>query len=174
MPRSAQEPVTFSIGEVARRCGVAVPALRWWEKQGLLVPIAHESVRRRYDAAGVRRIALIQLLQQTALMSLDEIRTVLSGEHHSGGWRQVVRARLAACEEQRLRLQAAQAYLSHTLTCQRDDPIDGGPYLAEEIDRYLKSVGDRSCDHAPRTPRQPQRRSEALTELSIDGRKGRP
>ncbi|MFI9407920.1 MerR family transcriptional regulator [Nocardia sp. NPDC052316] len=141
MSRSAQEPVTFSIGEVAARFGMAVSALRWWEKQGLLMPSARASGRRRYDAALVRRIALIRLLQQTALMSLEEIRTVLSGEDD---WRQVVRVRLAACAEQQLRLQAAQAYLSHTLTCRRDDPIDGCPYLAAEIDGYLESLGDRA------------------------------
>jgi MerR family copper efflux transcriptional regulator len=135
----AQERATFSIGEVARRFGVAVSTLRWWEKQGLLVPSCRESGRRRYDAAAVRRIALIQLLQQTALMSLDEIRTVLS-DGRSGAWRETVRARLAVCDEQLVRLQAAQAYLSHALRCRRDDPVGGCPRLAEEIDSWLESA----------------------------------
>jgi MerR family transcriptional regulator, copper efflux regulator len=128
---------TFSIGEVAGRFGVAVSTLRWWEKQGLLVPSCRESGRRRYDAADVRRIALIQLLQQTALMSLDEIRTVLN-DGRSGQWRDTVKARLAACDEQLVRLQAAQAYLAHALRCRRDDPVGGCPRLAQEIDSWLE------------------------------------
>ncbi|MFG1798304.1 MerR family transcriptional regulator [Nocardia sp. NPDC049149] len=158
----------FSIGEVARRFGVAVSVLRWWEKQGLLMPSGRESGRRRYDEADVRRIALIQLLQETALMSLEEIRTVLNGEDHSGGWRQVVQTRLDACEEQQLRLQAAQAYLSHALACQRDDLVDGCPYLSEEIDNYLESIGDRSGDQAQKAQHRPRRRSETLNKLSAD------
>lgn len=140
------EPVTYSIGEVARRFGVEVSTLRWWEKRGLLVPSGRESGRRRYDAADVRRIALIQLLQETALMSLDEIRTVLSGDSHSGGWQEAVRARLASCEEQLVRLQSARAYLAHALTCPRENPVDGCPHLTGAIDDYLGAPGERSGD----------------------------
>lgn len=156
-----QERTTFSIGEVARRFGVEVSTLRWWEKQGLLVPSCRESGRRRYDTADVRRVALIQLLQETTLMSLDEIRTVMS-DGRSGEWRDTVQARLAVCEEQLVRLRAAKAYLTHALRCRRDDPVDDCPRLAEEIDGWLESADGRSGDRAQRARHRSRRRSEAL------------
>ncbi|GAA3619845.1 hypothetical protein GCM10022419_126830 [Nonomuraea rosea] len=163
--------MTFSIGEVAKRFGVEVSTLRWWEKCGLLVPSGRESGRRRYDAADIRRVALIQLLQETALMSLDEIRMVLSGGRHSGGWRQAVQARLTACEEQQVRLRSAQAYLSHALNCRRDDPVDGCPHLAGEIDGYVAALGDRDGDRTLRAQHRSRRRSEVLAETTADRRR---
>lgn len=158
------EAVTFSIGKVAERFGVEISTLRWWEKRGLLVPSGRESGRRRYDAADLRRIALIQLLQDTALMSLDEIRTVLGGGGSGpDGWRQAVKARLAVCDEQMVRLEWAQAYLSHTLTCPSGDPVRECPYLDEEVDKYLATLDERhGGDRSLRTQHRSRRRSEAL------------
>jgi DNA-binding transcriptional MerR regulator len=136
MSTSAPHAPLYGIGEVAARFGVAVSALRWWERCGLLTP-ARVSGRRVYGEAEIRRIALIQLLQRAAAMSLPEISALLAGSRTDQDWRTAVRARVAECEEQLARLTAARAYLAHLLSCPNDHPTDRCPYLAEAINAYL-------------------------------------
>jgi DNA-binding transcriptional MerR regulator len=134
---TAEKETLYSIGEAARRFGVAVSTLRWWEKCGLLTPASWQSGRRRYGQAELRRIALIQLCQNTAMMSLEEIGALLAGSTRNGGWRAAVRQRIAVCDERLARLTTARAYLSHMLECPSDHPVDTCPYLAEHIDQHL-------------------------------------
>lgn len=68
----------LTIGEVARRAGVAPSALRYYEKAGLLPPPARQSTRRRYDPQILGRIRII-LLARAAGFSVRETRTFLSG-----------------------------------------------------------------------------------------------
>ncbi|MFJ9370297.1 MerR family transcriptional regulator [Nocardia sp. NPDC101769] len=136
MSRVSAAEQTYSIGVVARRVGVAVSTLRWWERMGLVVPAGRVSGKRRYDHTSLRRIALIQLWQR-ASMSLDEIATVLAGSTGGRDWRDAVRARVAACDEQLARITAARDYLSHLLECPNDHPADNCPYLAEAINEIL-------------------------------------
>ena len=132
----------WSIGEVAELLGVAASALRWWEKQGLVTPEPRRSGRRYYRWAEVRRLAMIQLWQDTGLMSLDDIGVLLgTSDVNSHGWRAVVRSRAEACAGQIARLQAAQQYLEHALECHRSNPVVESPYLREEIDQRLEQLG---------------------------------
>jgi DNA-binding transcriptional MerR regulator len=129
--------VTYSIGEVAARFGVAVSALRWWEKRGLIAPSARQSGRRRYRDRDVRRIAMIQMWQSAAAMSLDEIRALLVGNTGDASWRAAVQGRIAACDEQIARLRSARSVLARMLECPSDHPAESCPYLAATIDEYL-------------------------------------
>ncbi|NGO10267.1 MerR family transcriptional regulator [Streptomyces sp. HC44] len=133
---TSKSPTAYGIGEVAARFGVAVSTLRWWERCGLVTP-ARTSGRRTYSDADVRRIAVVQLLQKTTMMSLPEISALLAGSGNDRDWRTAVRARVTECEEQLARLTAARAYLAHLLSCPSDHPTDQCPYLAQEIDGYL-------------------------------------
>ena len=62
----------LTIGEVARRSGVAASALRFYEDHGLLRSERAGSGHRRYPRAVLRRIAFIVFAQRIGL-SLDEI-----------------------------------------------------------------------------------------------------
>jgi DNA-binding transcriptional MerR regulator len=135
-PASPLSPSAYGIGDVAARFGVAVSTLRWWEHCGLLTP-ARTSGRRVYGDADLRRIALIQLLQRAAMMSLPEIAALLAGSSADQDWRTAVHSRVAECEDQIARLTAARGYLTHLLDCPSDHPTDRCPYLAAEIDTYL-------------------------------------
>ncbi|HEX2211710.1 MAG TPA: MerR family transcriptional regulator, partial [Longimicrobium sp.] len=64
----------LSIGEVARRTGVAASALRYWEDAGLLPAPRRVGGRRRYDADAVRRVEVLRSAQQAGF-TLAEIRT---------------------------------------------------------------------------------------------------
>ena len=67
----------LTIGEVARRSGVASSALRYYEERGLIVSERAGSGHRRYPRPVLRRIAFIVFAQRVGL-SLDEIGTELA------------------------------------------------------------------------------------------------
>ncbi len=62
----------LTIGEVARRSGVAASALRYYDARGLIVSERAGSGHRRYPRAVLRRIAFIVFAQHVGL-TLDEI-----------------------------------------------------------------------------------------------------
>jgi MerR family redox-sensitive transcriptional activator SoxR len=67
----------LTIGEVARRSGVATSALRFYEQRGLIASQRAGSGHRRYARAVLRRIAFIVFAQHVGL-TLDEIGTELA------------------------------------------------------------------------------------------------
>jgi MerR family redox-sensitive transcriptional activator SoxR len=64
----------LSIGETARRSGVATSALRFYEARGLISSRRGSGNQRRYHRATLRRIAIIRVAQMLGL-SLGEIAT---------------------------------------------------------------------------------------------------
>ncbi len=62
----------LTIGEVARRSGVASSALRFYEERGLIASVRARSGHRRYPRSVLRRIAFIVFAQRIGL-TLEEI-----------------------------------------------------------------------------------------------------
>ena len=69
-------PELLTIGETARRSGVAASALRFYEEKGLIASERAGSGHRRYPRPVLRRIAFIVFAQRVGL-SLEEIGTEL-------------------------------------------------------------------------------------------------
>jgi MerR family redox-sensitive transcriptional activator SoxR len=67
----------LTIGETARRSGVAASALRFYEEKGLIVSERAGSGHRRYRRPVLRRIAFIVFAQRVGL-SLEEIAAELA------------------------------------------------------------------------------------------------
>jgi MerR family transcriptional regulator, redox-sensitive transcriptional activator SoxR len=67
----------LTIGEVARRSGVAASALRFYEERGLITSERAGSGHRRYPRAVLRPVAFIVFAQRIGL-SLDEIGAELA------------------------------------------------------------------------------------------------
>ena len=67
----------LTIGEVARRSGVAASALRFYEERGLVASERAGSGHRRYPRSALRRIAFIVFAQRIGL-TLDEIGAELA------------------------------------------------------------------------------------------------
>ena len=67
----------MTIGEVARRSGVAASALRFYEERGLIASERAGSGHRRYPRPVLRRIAFIVFAQRVGL-TLDEIAAELA------------------------------------------------------------------------------------------------
>lgn len=67
----------LSVGEVARRAGVAVSALHFYERKGLIQSIRTEGNQRRYERSVLRRVAVIQVAQSVGL-TLEEIAAAMA------------------------------------------------------------------------------------------------
>lgn len=67
----------LAVGEVARRSGVAVSTIHFYEAKGLLSASRNSGNQRRYPREVLRRIAIIKIAQQAGI-PLAEIRHALS------------------------------------------------------------------------------------------------
>lgn len=91
----------MSIGEVARRTGLSVHALRFYEREGLLLhPVERVGGRRVYDSENVEWLVLCTILR-AADMPLSEIRRYTDLAREGPGNEQ---ARLALLREHQHRV----------------------------------------------------------------------
>ena len=81
----------LGVGELARRSGVSVSALHFYEREGLIHGWRSAGNQRRYERATLRRVAVIKVAQAVGI-PLAEIRARLQNlPDGKAGW-----ARLAA------------------------------------------------------------------------------
>src|SRR5207342_125978 len=111
----SQVPSELSIGEVSTRSGVAPSALRFYEREGLIVATRTEGNQRRYERAVLRRVAFIQA-GRAAGIPLAEVNAALARlpanripsrrdwERLSSRWRADLDERIATLEALRDRL----------------------------------------------------------------------
>ncbi len=129
----------LTIGEVARRAGLATSAVRFYERQGLLAPDARVSGQRRYRPETLRRLVFIGMLQDGGL-SLEDIAGVLDAADIEE-WKAIGRARLAVLDAEIERLGRARTYLRGALGCPHDHPMTECVTMGAEIDRRLAAAG---------------------------------
>ncbi|MCB2066703.1 MAG: redox-sensitive transcriptional activator SoxR [Erythrobacter sp.] len=67
----------ITIGHLAKRTGVAVSALRFYEEKGLLHPLRTNGNQRRYLRSDIRRVSFILIAQKLGL-GLTEIEEQLA------------------------------------------------------------------------------------------------
>jgi MerR family transcriptional regulator, redox-sensitive transcriptional activator SoxR len=146
---------TLTIGEVARRSGVAASAIRFYEERGLVSSERAGSGHRRFPRPVLRRIAFIVFAQRIGL-TLEEIGRELAKlppdraptrrdwSRLSSGWTARIDERIAELE--RLKLGLTECIGCGCLSldrCQLANPGDraghGGPGP-----RYW--IGDRPLD----------------------------
>jgi MerR family transcriptional regulator, redox-sensitive transcriptional activator SoxR len=68
----------LSIGDLAARTGLSVPAIRHYETLGLLAPLRNAGGHRRYDKSDIRRLSFVMIAQSLGF-SLAQLRDVLAG-----------------------------------------------------------------------------------------------
>ncbi|MBI3348883.1 MAG: redox-sensitive transcriptional activator SoxR [Burkholderiales bacterium] len=110
------EPTTpLTIGQLARRAGVATSALRFYEAQGLLAGSRSTGGHRQYPRHALRRVAFIRAAQtvgltlpqiKAALATLPDGRTPTKADwtRLSASWAPLLDARIAALQQLRERL----------------------------------------------------------------------
>ncbi|WJN61156.1 redox-sensitive transcriptional activator SoxR [Pseudomonas sp. SO81] len=77
MKKPSQPPCDLSVGELARRSGVAVSALHFYEAKGLITSTRNAGNQRRYPRETLRRVAVIKVAQRVGI-PLAEIAGALS------------------------------------------------------------------------------------------------
>lgn len=111
----------LTIGEVAKRSGVASSALRFYEEKGLIVSERAGSGHRRYHRSVLRRIAFIVFAQRIGL-SLDEIGAEL-GRLPAGrtpspdDWQKLSSKWLQRIDERAAELQRLREGLTECIGC---------------------------------------------------------
>ena len=65
------------IGEIARRTGLSVSAIRFYEEQGLIEPVRSGGNQRRFLRSDIRRLSFILIAQKLGL-ALGEIKAQLA------------------------------------------------------------------------------------------------
>jgi DNA-binding transcriptional MerR regulator len=109
----------LKIGEVSKRSGVGIEALRFYEKGGLLdSPSRTYSGYRVYGEEVLERLAFIKRAQALGF-SLDEIRRIIEdarkGESPCDEVREIVRRRLAELDERMREMHLYRKELAETL-----------------------------------------------------------
>ena len=77
MSNSSLEEANLSVGFVAKRCGIKVSTLHFYEEKGLIRSWRNQGNQRRYKRDVLRRISVIKAAQKMGV-SLDEIKTVFA------------------------------------------------------------------------------------------------
>jgi MerR family transcriptional regulator, copper efflux regulator len=110
--RSSDE---LSIGELARRFGLATHVLRHWESVGLLAPVRDAAGQRRYGPADLDRVAMILMGKEVGfgLRDLTVLVTAPDPMRHSD----LLRERIAELDRRIAAARSAKAFLEHALDC---------------------------------------------------------
>ncbi|MBO0850364.1 MAG: MerR family transcriptional regulator [Pseudonocardia sp.] len=111
----------LTIGELARRAGVATSALRYYEKVGLLPTPARVSGQRRYPESAVRRVGIILLLRDVGFTLAEQKQLTASGTIAPDEWQQLARRKLELLDELIANAQSAREAITHSLRCPHED-----------------------------------------------------
>ncbi len=107
----------ISIGEVARASGLRPSALRYYEEQGLISPLARVSGRRQYDPSVLNRLGVIACAQDAGF-TIAEVRELLGPDNPDGSsWRALAERKLREVEAVIERAQATRQLLEESLDC---------------------------------------------------------
>jgi len=142
----------LTIGEVARRSGVAASALRFYEERGLVTSERAGSGHRRFARPVLRRVAFIVFAQRIGL-TLEEIGAELAKlppdrvpdrsdwARLSSGWTERVDERIAELE--RLKLGLTECIGCGCLSLERCKLSNPGDRVAENGPGPRYWVGDQ-------------------------------
>jgi MerR family redox-sensitive transcriptional activator SoxR len=151
----------LTIGELSTRSGVSQSALRFYERQGLIVARRTDGNQRRYPSVTLRRVAVVQA-GKAAGIPLERIRDALESlpdgkqptkrdwERLSAGWRAELDERIETLQAIRNRLTTCIGCGCLSLqTCGLLNPHDEAASLGGGS-HYLRRVSPRGRDVAQR------------------------
>ncbi|MEO2267375.1 redox-sensitive transcriptional activator SoxR [Pseudoalteromonas sp. YIC-656] len=111
----------LSVGTVAKRADVAVSALHFYEKKGLIRSWRNEGNQRRYKRDVLRRIAVIKAAQRMGI-TLEEIKETLSSLPHNrtptkADWEMLSRHWQQQLDEKIAYMQRVRDYVDGCIGC---------------------------------------------------------
>lgn len=111
---------SMSIGQVAKICGLAPSAIRYYEKAGLLPKPVRVSSQRRYGAEAIGRLRLLQVAREAGF-TIAETRTFVTGfsatTPPATRWRTLAQRKLGEIDTQMRRLQRMKVLLESGFDC---------------------------------------------------------
>jgi DNA-binding transcriptional MerR regulator len=113
----------LTIGELARRAGVATSALRYWEELGLLPTAARISGQRRYPESAVGLVGIILLLRDVGFSLAEQKAFMASRAVALDDWRRLARRKLAELADQIAKAQTAREAIDHA-RCPHEDILE--------------------------------------------------
>jgi MerR family transcriptional regulator, redox-sensitive transcriptional activator SoxR len=114
-------PSTLSIGELARRTGVSVSAIRFYEARGLVQATRGSGNQRRFMRSDIRRLSFVLIAQQLGF-SLAKIAAELSTLRHdqaptAADWRAIGQRMRGVLAAKIAMLQRTQELLDGCIGC---------------------------------------------------------
>jgi len=114
-------PQYLTIGELARRTGVATSALRFYEERGLIRSERTPGNQRRYPRSAVRRVSVIRAAQRCGI-SLDEVGAMLARLPEdrtptAADWEELAKAWRRSLDERITTLEGLRDRLSGCIGC---------------------------------------------------------
>src|SRR3989442_12184709 len=110
----------MKIGEVAVRAGHTAPALRYYEKMGLLAPPHRAGGQRRYPSDALHRALLIRFASDMGF-TLGEIKLFLHGLRDNSPvgprWKKLAHGKIGEMDETIERSLRLKSLLRHLLQC---------------------------------------------------------
>jgi MerR family transcriptional regulator, redox-sensitive transcriptional activator SoxR len=117
---SSRTSALMPIGSVARRTGLEVSAIRYYEEAGLIPPPRRVGGKRMFDDSVFEAIALVRLAQDAGF-TLAEARELVSGFEKStpasARWQTMARRKLVDVTERIERAQRMKEVLERLLRC---------------------------------------------------------
>ena len=114
------DDATLTIGQVAKRAGLNVSAIRFYEAQGLLPEAPRISGQRRYGEDTLVRLGVIDVAKRAGF-TLDDIRLLLTradaGEPAHAQLQQLARRKLPEVDELIARAQRVRGWLETATGC---------------------------------------------------------
>ena len=111
----------LGIGELARRTGLSVSAIRFYEYKGLVEPMRTGGNQRRFLRSDIRRLSFILIAQNLGL-SLAEIEEAMKGLPHGrtpngSDWKRISAAIRQRVDAQIARLEKVREDLDGCIGC---------------------------------------------------------
>ena len=121
MSRRLRKSDLLTIGDVARRTGLSVSAIRFYEDKGLVEPIRTGGNQRRFLRSDIRRISFIRIAQQLGL-TLEEIQAQFARLPHgrtptARDWEGISRSIGRVLDDQIAQLQRMRDRLDGCIGC---------------------------------------------------------
>ncbi len=111
----------LSIGDLARRTGLSVSAIRFYEEKGLVEPFRTNGGQRRFLRSDIRRLSFVLIAQQLGL-SINEIEEQLKKLPHGrtptqADWNKISRAMKAMLDDRISQLERTRDRLDGCIGC---------------------------------------------------------
>ncbi|OLT18160.1 hypothetical protein BJF78_11965 [Pseudonocardia sp. CNS-139] len=117
------EPL-LTIGELARRAGVATSAVRHWEELGLLPAPARVSGQRRYPESAVERVGIVLLFRDAGFTLAEQKAMLTTRGVAQDEWRRLAERKLVELDEKIAKAAAAREAIEHGLRCPHPELTD--------------------------------------------------